>query len=274
MTLTPSTALSLLESRSMSESQENSELTELKHKLASTRSELTIARQRIVSLERSLTTLKHKIKRLAKKCASARHHAYHDELTGLPNRSLLLDRLKQAIVQADRQRKKVALLFIDLDKFKNINDTLGHEAGDKLLRLVADRLSSCTRYGDTACRYGGDEFVILLPNIDNKDSPSVVAEKIRMHLAVPYVIDQKILKVSASIGVTYYRGKTGEQNCHELIKQADKAMYRIKHRRNSSHQRFPEPNEARNAEKQSPMPLILQRILHLNFAKSFNKNKS
>src|SRR4051812_38244840 len=104
-------------------------------------------RKRVAELERELT--------------HARHLAYHDPLTGLPNRALLLDRLMQAMAQAQRQHKVVGLLLLDLDCFKSINDKLGHNAGDLILQEVAERLSSCIRACDTACRYGGDEFVIL-----------------------------------------------------------------------------------------------------------------
>ena len=99
----------------------------------------------------------------------ARYFAYHDELTGLPNRSLLLDRLNQVLAGAKRHDRQFALLFLDLDRFKEVNDRLGHSAGDKLLRRVAERLLSCVRGGDTACRYGGDEFVLLLPEVDSEN---------------------------------------------------------------------------------------------------------
>ena len=128
------------------------------------------AQQQIDTLEKINSCLRQKLNRLEKKCAQALHSSYHDELTGLPNRNLLLDRLKQAMALSDRQHKQLALLFIDLDKFKNVNDRLGHVAGDKLLQQVAGRLAVCIRYGDTACRYGGDEFVIMLPEIESQES--------------------------------------------------------------------------------------------------------
>ncbi|MGR8980314.1 MAG: diguanylate cyclase domain-containing protein [Gammaproteobacteria bacterium] len=199
---------------------------ELKRALATSQQQLKAAQQQIETLAETNAYLRRRSVRLAKKCAQARHFAYHDELTGLPNRSLLMDRLKQAMVQSARQNKQVALLFIDLDGFKSVNDRLGHSAGDKLLQLVADRLTSCIRYGDTACRYGGDEFVILLPEIDGQESAEVVTEKIRAHLAVSYEVDGNNVEISASIGVAVYR--TGGQNCSDLIKQADMAMYHAK----------------------------------------------
>jgi len=162
------------------------ELVELKRTLSTSQQQLNVAQQQIKTLTETNVSLRRKSIRLAKKCAQARHFAYHDELTGLPNRSLLMDRLKQAMVQSARQHKQVALLYIDLDKFKSVNDSLGHAAGDKLLQLVAERLSASIRYGDTACRYGGDEFVVMLPQIDDQESVTAVTEKIRAHLAVKW----------------------------------------------------------------------------------------
>jgi len=203
-----------------------SELGELRQALATSQYQLKASQRQIETLLGKKTCLRQKLIRLAKKYAHARHFGYHDELTGLPNRSLLLDRLKQAIVQSARQHKQVALLFIDLDKFKNVNDSLGHAAGDKLLQLVAERLTACIRYGDTACRYGGDEFVVMLPEINGQENAAAVTEKIRSHLARDYVVDGNVIAITASIGITVYRD--GGQNCSDLIKQADNAMYLAK----------------------------------------------
>ncbi|MEC4747037.1 GGDEF domain-containing protein [Methylomicrobium sp. Wu6] len=200
--------------------------TELKRALVARQQQLKAAQQQIQTLAETNAFLRQRLIRLAKKCAEARHFAHHDELTGLPNRSLLMDRLRQAMAQSARQQKQVALLFIDLDRFKSINDRLGHAAGDKLLQLVAERLAACIRYGDTACRYGGDEFVILLPEINGQESAAVVTEKIRAHLAASYVVDGYVIAITASIGVAVYR--TGGQKGSDLIKQADKAMYQAK----------------------------------------------
>jgi diguanylate cyclase (GGDEF)-like protein len=147
-----------------------------------------------------------------------RHFAYHDELTGLPNRRLLLDRLKQAMAQAERQHKQLALLLLDLDGFKNINDQYGHETGDKLLQLVAERLAACIRTSDTACRYGGDEFIVMLPEIDGLENAEAVKEKIYSNLTEPYVIDDKIIALMASIGFVTYEGEG--KYCHDLIRDA------------------------------------------------------
>jgi len=203
-----------------------SELTELKRALATSQQQLKAAQEQIETLAKSNACLRRRSIQLAKKCAQARHFAYHDQLTGLPNRNLLMDRLKQAMVQSARQHKQVALLFIDLDGFKSVNDRLGHAAGDKLLQQVAVRLTASIRYGDTACRYGGDEFVILLPEINGHESAEVVTEKIRVHLAASYVVEGNVVAMTASIGVAVYQ--TGGQNCNDLIKQADMAMYHDK----------------------------------------------
>jgi diguanylate cyclase len=203
-----------------------SKLTEIKLALSRSQHELKAAQQQIETLEKTNSCLRQKLKRLEKKYEQALHSSNHDELTGLPNRNLLLDRLKQAMAQSDRQHKQLALLFIDLDKFKNVNDRLGHVAGDKLLQQVAGRLAVCIRYGDTACRYGGDEFVIMLPEIESHESVASVTEKIRAHLAAPYVVDGNVMTVTASIGTAIYRN--GRQKFNDFIKQADIAMYHAK----------------------------------------------
>jgi diguanylate cyclase (GGDEF)-like protein len=122
---------------------------------------------------------------LASQEAQARDFAYHDELTRLPNRRLLRDRLEQALAHAARQRKEVALLLLDLDGFKSINDRLGHARGDKLLQAVAQRLQLNVRGADTACRYGGDEFVIMLPEVDN-----AWRQRCKLHTAMEAPLDR------------------------------------------------------------------------------------
>ncbi len=190
------------------------------------------ARQHIEMLVRSNARLTRKLVRLRRKAAQARYLAYHDQLTGLPNRSLLMDRLTQAMAQAARQHKQVALLFLDLDQFKSVNDRLGHAAGDRVLQQVAERLSASIRSCDTACRYGGDEFVIMLPEIDGWASANAVAHKIRTRLAAPHVLDDRAVVLTASIGIAMYRadGRDGSQ----LIREADSAMYLAKARGDSA----------------------------------------
>jgi diguanylate cyclase (GGDEF)-like protein len=182
-------------------------------------------------LARSNARLRRIVIRLRKEAAQTRHFAYHDPLTGLPNRTLLLDRLRQAMARALRLHKQVGLLLLDLDQFKNVNDQLGHAAGDQLLQQVAGRLSQCIRGGDTACRYGGDEFVVMLPEIDGLEAVDAIVQKIRTQLTAPYELDHGVAEITVSVGVALYR--TDGQDCSELIKQADLAMYQGKASRRS-----------------------------------------
>ena len=154
------------------------------------------------------------------------HMAQHDFLTGLPNRALLTERLSQAIGLAHRHRKQVALLFLDLDYFKHINDSLGHAIGDQLLQSVANRLAACVRGTDTVCRQGGDEFVILLAEIEHPQDAAHVAEKLRAALAVPHLIDGRELHVTLSIGISIYP----DDGIHvdTVMQNADTAMYHAK----------------------------------------------
>ena len=154
------------------------------------------------------------------------HLAQHDSLTGLPNRSLLAERLSQAIGLARRHRKQVALLFLDLDGFKHVNDSLGHTVGDRLLQSVADRLVKCVRATDTVCRQGGDEFVILLAEIERPRDAANVAEKLRAALAVPHLAGGHELHVTASIGIAIYPDDGIDVDT--LMQNADAAMYRAK----------------------------------------------
>jgi diguanylate cyclase (GGDEF)-like protein len=163
---------------------------------------------------------------LARKEAQARHLAYHDGLTGLPNRSLLQDRFHQAMSQAERHHKPLALLMIDLDEFKRVNDKLGHASGDKLLQAVAVRLTRGIRGADTACRYGGDEFVIMLPEIDSPNIATALAIEIGARLSEPYIIDGHKIHTAVSVGVSVYPGDG--RTLDDLMKQADIAMYRSK----------------------------------------------
>jgi len=154
------------------------------------------------------------------------HLAQHDFLTELPNRILLLDRLTQAIRMDNRHHKKLALLFVDLDRFKPINDSLGHAIGDALLKSVAKRLCDTLRDTDTICRHGGDEFVILLPEIDCAADADLVANKVLVSLTAPHLIDGRELYVVASIGISIYpdHGRSAE----DLVHCADLAMYQAK----------------------------------------------
>jgi diguanylate cyclase (GGDEF)-like protein/PAS domain S-box-containing protein len=155
-----------------------------------------------------------------------RHMAQHDSLTDLPNRAMLNDRLQQAISYAKREELRVALMFIDLDHFKPVNDTLGHVVGDWLLKQVAKRMRECVRESDTVARVGGDEFVVLLRTIESPADAEMVAEKIRNALNKPFDLAQQSLHISCSIGMVVYPDHTKNEN--EMIGYADIAMYRAK----------------------------------------------
>lgn len=152
--------------------------------------------------------------------------AYHDLLTRLPNRALFKDRLSVAITQAQRNYTELAVMFIDLDRFKIINDSLGHTVGDRLLQAVSHRLLKCVRKGDTLSRFGGDEFTLLLPDVKNHQAAAMVAEKILDDLKQPFHIAGRELCVGASIGIAIYPQSGSSMD--ELIKNADIAMYSVK----------------------------------------------
>ena len=149
--------------------------------------------------------------------------AMHDGLTGLPNRNLFMDRLSRALVQSEREQKRAALLFMDLDGFKAVNDTLGHAAGDELLCVVAQRLQGCVRRSDTVARLGGDEFAVILEQIQNEDSVSAIAQTIIDAVHEPVRLGNNHAIVSVSIGIALFPGNN--QSLKELMMDADRAMY-------------------------------------------------
>lgn len=163
------------------------------------------------------------------KLAEQRAHqlAYFDSLTNLPNRRMLMDRLQHGLTQAKRFQRALAVMFLDLDRFKQINDTLGHDAGDKLLVEVAERLSLCVRQGDTVSRTGGDEFIIVLPEISHPGDATKVAEKILEAISKPILVAGQEVDTSTSIGIAVYP-VDGEDDAEELMKKADSAMYEAK----------------------------------------------
>ncbi|MCK5913581.1 MAG: diguanylate cyclase, partial [Desulfuromusa sp.] len=154
------------------------------------------------------------------------HQAYHDLLTQLPNRTLFADRMRQALAHTSRNGQKFAMLFMDLDRFKLINDTLGHVMGDLVLQRVSERILGCLRAEDTLARFGGDEFCLLLPDIPSKESVASVAEKILKAVRQPFSINNHELYLSLSLGIAIYpdAGRTGEA----LLQSADIAMYHVK----------------------------------------------
>jgi diguanylate cyclase (GGDEF)-like protein/PAS domain S-box-containing protein len=162
------------------------------------------------------------------------HLAQHDFLTGLPNRMLLQERFSRAIGQAQRHHKQVAVLFVDLDYFKTINDSLGHDIGDRLLQSVAERLVSCVRSTDTVCRQGGDEFVILLAEIEHHRDAAQIAEKLLAALLAPHFIDGNELHVTLSIGISIYPDDAA--TAEAVMQNADAAMYHAKAKGRNNYQ--------------------------------------
>jgi len=156
-----------------------------------------------------------------------RHLAYHDTLTGLPNRRLLDDRLRQALYLAQRRDARLAVMLVDLDDFKQVNDRFGHRAGDAVLREVATRLAGCVRKADTLARQGGDEFVVVIPEVAQQMDCQAVADKILRALASPARVEGEDLRLGASIGVSLYPADAGDGEA--LLRNADAAMYRAKH---------------------------------------------
>jgi diguanylate cyclase (GGDEF)-like protein len=154
--------------------------------------------------------------------------AYHDDLTGLPNRSLLYDRLGLAITHAHRQEGHLALLFLDLDDFKNVNDSLGHGSGDRVLVDLATRVRNSVRAADTVARFGGDEFVVLLSSVTGAEDAAHVAVKVLDAVQAPYRFDGHEVSIAASVGVSVYPRDGASPD--ELVKSADTAMYRHKQR--------------------------------------------
>ncbi|WP_024611605.1 sensor domain-containing diguanylate cyclase [Pseudoalteromonas sp. TB64] len=152
--------------------------------------------------------------------------ARHDALTELPNRSLLMERLQKAIIKAQKENSFFSLLFIDIDGFKAVNDTYGHDVGDKLLHSIAQRLNSVTRECDTVGRLGGDEFLIILDNLNSPSEANIIKRKILAQFKMVFKFDDVYLNISPSIGIANYPDN-GETD-HQLIKHADQAMYKIK----------------------------------------------
>jgi diguanylate cyclase (GGDEF)-like protein len=184
--------------------------------LADRQRQLDLALKKIGKLDQDVAQLTQAV-------ALERQYAYYDALTALPNRRLLMDRFNQAVARGSRQHKQMALLFLDLNGFKSINDLHGHEIGDELLKQVANRLVSCTRTSDTVCRYGGDEFVILLAEIAGQESAVAAAAKIRARIAKPYTLAGKTVRLTTSVGLAVY--PIDGARYADLIGRSDFAMY-------------------------------------------------
>lgn len=194
------------------------------------------------------------------------HLAHHDVLTGLPNRILLHDRLDQAIALTRRSGKQLAVLFMDLDRFKHINDSLGHGVGDQLLQSVGQRLLACVRQSDTISRQGGDEFVALIPDIDHAEDAALAAQKMLAAIALPHRIEQHDLHIGASVGISIY--PDDGQDAETLIKHADTAMFHAKDKGRNTYAFFEREMTARAIARQSieaSLRLALERqefVLH------------
>ena len=177
------------------------------------------------------------------------HSAEHDRLTGLPNRLLLNDRIDQAIVRAEHHANKVAVLCLDVDGFKHINDSLGRPIGDKLLQSIAERLLGCVRTSDTVSRQGGDEFVVLLSEVEQDEGTAVLARRMLQQVARPHTINGQDLHITASIGVSVY--PDDGMNAETLAKNAETAMYQAKEKSRQGYQFFKPAMNERAAERQS-----------------------
>lgn len=185
-----------------------------------------------------------------------RYQAHHDALTDLPNRVLLQDRLHQALVHADRHHLQAAVLFLDLDEFKTVNDTMGHDQGDRLLKEVAGRLQSCVRGQDTVARLGGDEFVIILQELAGEAGAARVAGEILEALGQPFDLSGHVQTISASIGVAFYPNDGA--NPEALLSAADLAMYRAKQQGRNNYQLFTPGMQRENATR-----LAVEKALNL-----------
>jgi diguanylate cyclase (GGDEF)-like protein/PAS domain S-box-containing protein len=168
----------------------------------------------------------------AEERAHIHHLAYHDIVTDLPNRALFLQLLAEALDQAAAQKRCAAVMFLDLDRFKNVNDSLGHAAGDRLLKAVAERIRACVRGSDTVARLGGDEFAIGLRNLDDAEAAKALAQKLVRSIGQPFVFDGLRVATSASIGISLYPAD-GER-AETLLSRADAAMYQAKAQGGSS----------------------------------------
>ncbi len=189
------------------------------------------------------------------------HLAQHDSLTDLPNRGVLEDRLAQALALARRHQQRLALLFVDLDHFKNINDFFGHAVGDGLLRSVAERLLACVRSSDTVSRLGGDEFLILLSEVACPADAAIIAEKILLALSLPHRVDRRDLNLSASVGIVTYPDDGME--AQTLLKHADLAMYGAKDTGRNTY-RFFEPDMGGNTTDRQVLESGLHHAIERN----------
>ncbi len=197
--------------------------------------------------------------------------AYHDSLTNLPNRSLFNDRLKQAVAHAHRHQQKLALMMLDLDHFKVVNDTLGHRVGDSLLRAAGERMISLVREQDTVARTGGDEFVLIFPELAKKDDAAKVAEKIVNAFRQPFLLDGRQILITTSIGIALYPDH-GEDDI-TLMTHADLAMYRAKHMGRNDYQLYQPDHRSGSAIDQAAPSANIARESRAVRADALDKGK-
>ncbi|MEO8467718.1 MAG: GGDEF domain-containing protein [Gammaproteobacteria bacterium] len=194
--------------------------------LAASRREVAAARAELDGLLERDLRLKRRVGHLERALVTARQQGCRDALTGLANRRLLGDHYRHAVARAARRHLQVGVLFLDLDGFRAINTAIGHDVGDKLLQQVAIRLTDCIRPSDTACRPGGDEFAILLLELESREVAVLTASRVRACVAMPYVVNGSVTNVSTSVGMAVY--PLDGQDCDELLRPADREMYRDK----------------------------------------------
>lgn len=191
------------------------------------------------------------------------HMMQHDTLTGLANRALMTDRLEQSITLAERHGKQVALMFLDIDHFKHINDSLGHEVGDKLLLSIANRLQGGIRVSDTVSRHGGDEFVVLLNEVNGKEDAVNIAEKLLNAMIEPHLINGNALKVTISIGISLF--PDDGKNAQAMMRNADTAMYQAKKNGRNNYKIFKLEMNTRAVARQSTEQALHQALEHNEF---------
>lgn len=203
--------------------QASAEIAEIKRALALRQQELRAARQEVSRLTAANARLRRELSQRAHREAGVESLACCDALTKLPNQQILLDRMGQAIARSARQDTKMGLLWLDLDGFKSVNDWLGHAAGDNLLKEVGERLAASIRVSDTACRYDGDEFAVMIPDVDDAHAVDAIAAKICLRLCTPYVIEGFEVCVSVSFGTAIF--PEDGQGVDDLMKKAGTSMY-------------------------------------------------
>ena len=207
---------------------EKTEIIEEKVQVAAEKlSEVNLALKQEV---RERHVLEFRLAAVTERAEASRNAAFHDQLTGLPNRALFNDRLEHGLAQARRHDRSLAVMFIDLDDFKHVNDTLGHDAGDEVLKTIATRLLASARNDDTVSRHGGDEFLVLLTEVENRRDLAGIAQKIIGSIQMPCEVTVEGVKatpcIGGSIGVAVY--PTDGTTAQELLRSADKAMYLAK----------------------------------------------